>query len=135
MKTNIASILAVGCLTALLGGCKSASEPPAQTVRQACEIRTTWEHRIRTDCTRCLAMAAAPSCGECTLHEQVGRCSDPQKAKVAEPACKETDKCVRACERTDCECIDRCYAENERCERLAAAVDACTTHACDAYCR
>jgi hypothetical protein len=80
-------------------------------------------------------LSAAPSCGDCDLHAQAGRCSEQQTAKNAVPACKDTDKCVRGCDRTDCACIEGCYAQSELCEGLAAAVDTCTTRACEDDCR
>lgn len=119
----------------MLVGCGSSEPSVPKDVRKACEVRASWAHRIRTDCTNCLALSAAPACGDCDLHPQAGRCSDQQQAKDAEPSCKDTDRCVRRCDRTDCACIERCYATNNRCHDLAAAVDACTTKVCDAYCR
>lgn len=132
------ALAAFAFLSATSLGCKSDKPTPSSSggsVQKACEIRKTWEHEIRRDCTTCLIKAAVPKCGDCSAKDYDGLCSAEDAAKRAEPTCGEIHKCVYNCKIDDCECLARCYEGKEACEKLAGALDECTTKVCDVYCR
>jgi hypothetical protein len=133
-----AAVLAFVPLSATLLACKSDKKPtPTEGggTQKACEVRKTWEHAIRRDCTTCLVKAAVPKCGDCSAKDYDGMCSAEDAAKRAEPTCGEIHKCVYNCKIDDCDCLARCYEGKEACEKLAGALDECTTKVCDVYCR
>jgi hypothetical protein len=113
----------------------SASEPP-KTVREACQRRAVWNNRILKKCTQCLSLSAAPACGcKTDRKEYSGLCSEQQQARIDETACEPAYACTYKCDRNDCDCMARCYQSQERCEKLAAAVDSCVVEVCDPFCR
>jgi hypothetical protein len=132
-------VLAAAVLTAAAAfGCKTGEEAPTAAatdkMQAACEVRKGWQHAIRRDCTTCLVKAAVPKCGNCSIKEYAGLCSEEDAARRAEPTCEGIEGCVYKC-KDDCECLARCYEGKDACRALAGEVDECTTRACDSYCR
>src|SRR3954467_6806499 len=95
-----------------------ASEAPPNNgvddVLKACELRVPWQNTSSSSCVLCIASATTPRCA-CTDRDDAGKCSDQQAAKSAEPTCEGTTACVEACDRQDCACVDRCYANVSAC--------------------
>ncbi len=117
-----------------------SSEPAAphngvNDVHAACQVRASWKHDTSEKCVNCYASAPLPACG-CELFKDFGGlCADQGAARTAEPTCDPTlNGCVGACPKTDCACIDGCYAQADACRRVSAAVDGCVTDVCAQYC-
>jgi hypothetical protein len=131
--------LAVASLVfAAAPGC-SSSAPAAPTngvddVLKACEIRVPWANTSSTPCNNCIGLSTTPRC-PCTDQDYAGKCSDQTSAKNKEPTCDGTFACVDKCARTDCACIDGCYASKPACRTLASAADGCVAEICDQYCK
>lgn len=132
----------VTCLTfigSLVIGCSSGDDEPksgdgVNDVKLACELRTTW-NRSKQDCGLCEAAVIAPRCDCSELAAYSAACSDQQEAR--RKACAESvDNCVLACNRDDCACIERCYADaDDACKKASDARDGCIGEACASYCQ
>lgn len=131
---------AAGVLLALglACGCTSEDEGPkngngVNDVRLACEIRTKW-NRSNEECGLCEAGVISPRCECSELKDFSALCIDQQNAR--KQACAESvEYCISACDRSNCDCIDGCYANAEACKKAAAARDGCITDACESYCK
>ena len=123
-----------------LGACSASSEtPPASSngvndVMQACQLRVPWKNATSTACNDCVGLTVTPRC-PCSDRDYAGKCSDQQSAKNQEPTCVGVDTCINHCVRTDCTCIEACYANKDACRTRASAVDGCVVDVCDSYCR
>jgi hypothetical protein len=114
------------------GGAASAGLPEIQ---KACEHRAAWQKRIYRDCTTCLSLAAAPKCGcRADRKEYSGLCADADKARRDDKECDGVWQCSYRCKPDDCGCLAKCYEGQERCGKLAAALDTCLVKTCDAIC-
>jgi hypothetical protein len=128
-------------LTVLSIACASngGSAPPAPSgngvndVRKACEVRAAWARATEASCLTCVGLATTPKC-TCSDPAVSGKCVEQQQAKNAEPSCEGTADCTTRCARTDCACVEACYA-GKACRPLAAAVDGCAASICDGQCR
>src|SRR4051812_17084450 len=103
-------------------------------VGKACAIRAAWAHATASTCNNCLAIATSPRC-DCSDKDYAGECNGQQDAFRKELTCDGVDACVNACVRTDCTCVEACYANKAACRRLASARDGCFTEVCDSTCR
>ena len=103
-------------------------------VLKACEIRAQWTKTSASPCINCIAYSTTPRC-PCADVDYAGECSTQQAAKTNEPSCQGVDTCVNACAKTDCACVEACYANRAACKPQAAAVDGCVADVCDAECR
>lgn len=103
-------------------------------VRAACQMRSAWKSSL-PDCASCETMTQLQRC-ECSAFEAFGAaCYDQAEARRKEPTCTEdVDTCLKACVKTDCACIDGCYANKDACRRASAARDGCVAEVCDKYC-
>lgn len=134
--TATLSLLALATVTA---ACSSEEDPPrngVNDVRKACEIRAGWVRATTNECLTCQVGVKSPSCDCEEFKAFAGLCKAQEDTRVAEPSCTAaiTD-CTNKCSRTDCGCVEGCYALTEACERAAAAVDGCAAEACAEYCR
>lgn len=104
-------------------------------VRAACELRAQWKNPTASHCVTCMAAAPLEGCDCEDFRDYGGLCSSQGNARSAEASCTmELDDCVRACEKTDCTCIEGCYAGADRCKSLSAARDGCVAEICAKYC-
>lgn len=134
--------LGIGCKSSKedAAAAKSSAEVKAEkserSVRDVCELREKgWARTMHRGCTSCLAMAAAPACGDCKKKPYVGQCARLDAARRAEPSCDDVTACRHRCRQDDCDCIAKCYEGHPKCDALTAAVDACTTEICAEHCR
>ena len=103
-------------------------------VRAACQIRTTWVHNEKNQCSICAASVVAPRCDCSALTAFSGACDD--QANAAHAACPgSVNDCVANCKQDDCNCIEGCYANDAACKQAAAARDGCQAEACTQYCK
>lgn len=103
-------------------------------VRKACEVRKTWEHTVRKECSTCKAKSTTPKCTSCGAKPYSGVCAEEAKAQRAEASCDNIENCLYKCQH-DCDCIDKCYEGKAACEKLAGVVDACVNKACEESCK
>lgn len=131
-------------LLLLLPLASCADDEPAPTtlrtgvndVRAACELRAAWTKPLSPDCTVCTTAVLLPPCS-CELVRDFGAaCYDQAVARRAEPSCTDAvDKCVDACPRDGCGCIEGCYAQAAACRAATAARDGCVAEVCARYCQ
>jgi hypothetical protein len=134
-KHIVVSLLGLAALAA----CAPKEDEPrngVNDVRASCTIRTTWANASRDKCVNCLASAAAPAC-ECeTFKEFAGQCYSQDQARLAEPSCTTPVKdCAHNCPKSDCGCVEACYASAEACKRATAATEGCVTDVCAPHCK
>lgn len=123
-------------VAAACGSDPEAAPVGVNDVRKACEIRTTWQRLDSLDCSECFGIASAQKCDCPNLQrDYAGKCASHRDAKLAEPACEGVDACVNACPKTDCGCVEGCYAGKDACRPIGNAMDGCLAEVCDAYCR
>ena len=138
-------LLSRACLVSLVAltaqvACATDSEPERNNgvddVRRACEVRATWKRGATETCINCLSAAPLAKC-DCELFKEFGGLCELQEAeRHAEPTCTSVlDDCTRTCAKTDCNCLDGCYAQASRCKQLAAARDGCVAEVCAPYCQ
>ena len=126
--------------TIALVACAKDSEPDrndgVNDVRKACEVRKAWTKAGSEKCINCMAAAPAPAC-DCESFKEFGALCELQEAeRKAEVSCTSAlDDCTRICVKSDCACIEGCYAQASRCKQLAGARDGCVANACAAYCQ
>lgn len=119
--------------------CAAKGEPldnGVNDVKAACALRAAWKNPNAEKCINCLASATAPTC-ECeAFKEFAGLCHTQNDERLAEPSCTTavTD-CAHLCPKSDCTCIDNCYASADACKRAAAATDGCVADVCAKYCQ
>lgn len=123
---------------ALLPACDGeASSTPVgvDDVRKACELRATWKTPTGEACITCMTSAPLPTCGCPEYDAFAGKCLEREDAVKAEPTCtSDVNVCVKTCSVTDCDCIDRCYAQAEACRRVAGGRDGCVAEICAQHC-
>ncbi len=122
----------------LVASCASEDDGPKGTngvndVKRACEIRTTWV-REGNECSLCEAGAISPRC-DCTTLASFGAACIDQQNTLRQACGVEKDNCVAKCDRTDCGCIEACYADNAACKSAAAARDGCVAEVCGPHCK
>ncbi len=125
-------------LTALVA-CATDSEPDRNNgvndVRKACEVRATWKRGATETCINCMAAAPSPKCDCESFKEFGGLCEIQEAERHAEPTCTSPlEDCTHTCAKTDCNCLEGCYAQAARCKQLAGARDGCVTAVCAQYC-
>ncbi len=105
-------------------------------LRKACETRQTWSRAKSVQCLECMATAPLPAC-DCTVKQAyVGRCAQQLKLKLATPDCDNLlGRCANACNQSDCNCLESCYASREVCKARVAALDGCVAEVCESTCR
>lgn len=101
-------------------------------VRAACELRAAW-NRANKDCSICEAAVISPRC-ECEQLAAFSAACFDQETSRGDRCAEEVDRCVHACDRTDCRCIEACYAQADACKTAADARDGCIAEACAEYC-
>lgn len=126
--SGLAMVLALGC-----GDDRPKSGNGVNDVRAACEIRANW-NRTDNDCSLCESAVTVPACDCEALAAFAGACLDQQNARQ-DVCAADLDKCVFGCDRTDCNCIEGCYAEGDACKRASAARDGCVAEACAPHCK
>lgn len=105
-------------------------------IRAACELRaTSWAHGQADECIKCMVGSKLEACDCEEFRDFAGKCRSQEVARLAEPSCTTDVKaCAGACAKTDCGCLDGCYAAAEACKRVVAATDGCATQVCTPYC-
>jgi hypothetical protein len=127
----------VGVATALGGAaCGEDDKPQASNgvndVRKACDLRATW-NRTGTQCSVCESAAVSPRCECSELAAFSATCIE--QADARKPLCNASiEECVNTCLR-DCDCIEKCYANDAACKSASAARDGCVTEACGPHCK
>jgi hypothetical protein len=127
-------------LTAAAAGCSSDDDPSAapdngvDDVRQACEIRLSWQGSTSSRCSYCLAAAANPPCACTEAKVFAGKCETQQTVRSKESSCAGVEECRFACSPSDCGCLDACYAQKDACRSATAALDGCVAKACAEEC-
>lgn len=126
-------------MAAALVACAS-DDPEARSgvndVRKACEIRTAWTQATSKKCLDCQAGVQGPACDCAEFKEFAGLCQTHEDARRAEPSCTDEQRlCTEACARTDCGCVEGCYAKVEQCKRVIAARDGCIADVCTNACQ
>jgi hypothetical protein len=104
-------------------------------VKQACQIRAAWS-RSGENCSICEAAVVSPQCDCEALKDFTAACMD--QAEARKTACGDTlpfDTCVNTCQKPDCDCVERCYANQEACKRASDARDGCIAAACESFCK
>lgn len=130
------SFILVGMLgVAACSPSKSAPNNGVDDVKVACEIRAAWTKPNAEKCVNCLAGAGQPACNCELFKEFAGKCHDQNAARLANPGCTPPADCTYKCAKSDCACIDACFAASQECRRLASATDGCVTDVCGAYCK
>ena len=138
---RVSSFLVIlGILLGAVAACAPDHEPPVNNgvddVRHACEIRASWLHAEAVKCVNCVAAAPSPACDCEAFKEFGGLCKNQEDARRAEPSCNDAnDLCSRTCAKTDCACVEGCYAQAEACKRVIAARDGCVADVCTQYCK
>ncbi len=100
----------------------------------ACRIGVPWV-RTRDECSACIAAAPAARCDCPEFKAYSAACEEQAAARRNEPSCTyEIETCALGCG-TDCDCVDRCYANAPGCRRAASARDGCVAEVCDKYCK
>jgi hypothetical protein len=134
-------LLAAALFFGLVPACSPSKSAPApdngvNDVRQACEIRNTWTMRGVMRCTDCLAAAPLASCNCEQFKDFAGLCLEQGDARRADPSCTvDLDNCANLCAKTDCACIEACYASSVSCKQHTAARDGCVVDVCSQYCK
>jgi hypothetical protein len=117
------------------------SDPPppdngVNDVHQACEIRNTWTKRGDLRCSSCITAAPEPTCNCEQFKDFAALCLTQGDARRADPQCTiDLDNCVNLCDKTNCDCIDGCYAAAPSCKTHDAARDGCVADVCAQYCK
>jgi hypothetical protein len=133
----LASVLLVATT---LVACSSDDAPAARNgvndVRKACEIRTTWTKPTSSECIACQAAAQTAACDCVEFKEWGGLCQSQEDARRAEPTCTDDLRvCTTVCAKTDCGCVEACYAKAEQCKKIIAARDGCVADVCTKPCQ
>jgi hypothetical protein len=126
------------CVGLLVIACKKEDEEPTNNgvndVRKACEIRAAWINPSAEKCGLCLAAAPRPACGCESFVGFDGACEKQGELRKNEPSCTEAvDRCAIDC-KTDCPCVEACYANAAECKRRSAMRDGCVAEVCSKYC-
>lgn len=123
----------------VVAACSSKDDAPLNNgvndVKKACEVRAAWAHPSAEKCINCITAAPAPAC-DCEQFKEFGAlCQKQEDTRKAEASCTAAiDDCTRACAKSDCACVESCYAQAPSCKSLAAARDGCVADACTKYC-
>lgn len=137
LRTSSVPLACTAATIALLACGKSEKTDVAAVapggVHKACEVRRSWQHAIRKDCSDCRARSTTPKCTSCNVKPYSGVCAEEAKAQRAEPQCENIENCIFRC-KGDCDCVDKCYEGKAACEKLSGVVDACVNKACEASC-
>lgn len=127
--------LAVAASLSACGGDSKADPVGVNDVRQACEVRRSWAKPTDDKCISCQAAAPTVECSCPDYKDFAGKCQQATDAMKAEPTCtSQIEVCVKTCSVTDCDCIDRCYAQAATCKRAAGSRDGCVAEICAQYC-
>jgi hypothetical protein len=136
----VASLVCFGLsAVTVVGACSPNHDSPLRNgvndVKKACEVRAAWAHPGAEKCINCITAAPAPAC-DCEQFKEFGAlCQKQEETRHAEASCTSAiDDCTRACAKTDCACVDNCYAQAPSCKSLAAARDGCVADVCAPYC-
>ena len=116
------------------------NDPPPDNgvndVRQACQIRNTWTMRGAQRCSDCINAAPNVSCNCEQFKDFAALCLTQGEARRADPQCTiDLDNCVNLCDKTNCDCIEGCYANAPSCKQHDAARDGCVADVCAQYCK
>ena len=134
-------VLALGLMGGLVPACSpTKNDPPPDNgvndVRKACEIRTTWTMRGVQRCSDCINAAPNVSCNCEEFKDFAALCLTQGDARRADPQCTaDVDNCVNLCDKTNCDCIEGCYANAPSCKQHDAARDGCVADVCAQYCK
>ncbi len=112
----------------------AAPDNGVNDVRQACEIRLSWQGATSSRCTYCLAAAANPPCACSEAKGYAAKCETQQRARSKEASCAGVEECRFACSPSDCNCLDACYAQKDACRAATAALDGCVAKVCAEQC-
>jgi hypothetical protein len=131
-------VASVASVVALLA-CSDDGPPPRNGVNdvfKACQIRAAWTKPTAENCLNCVAAAPSPKCNCESFKEFGGICLDQENGRRSEPSCNDAnDTCSRTCPKTDCACIENCYAQAPACKQVIAARDGCIADVCTQYCQ
>lgn len=124
----------------VLGCSPTKSDPPPDNgvndVRKACDIRNTWTNRGAQRCSDCIFTAPEPTCSCEQFKDFAALCLEQGNARRADPGCTvDLDNCVNLCDKTNCDCIEACYAPSASCKQHDGARDGCVVDVCTQYCK
>ena len=134
------NVLVAVIFASVLAGCpQDKADPPnngVDDVKQACEIRAAWTKYTDRVCINCMSAAPSAACDCPDFKAFGGKCQAQNDTRRAQPQCTDAiANCARACPRTDCACVDACYANAPDCKTAEAAVDGCVADVCAQYCQ
>jgi hypothetical protein len=132
------------CLLLLLlaEACSSGASVPAPAnggngvddVEKACLASSRWQATTTSACILCRVSAPLAACS-CDPNPDRGACLTQAQAVAAEADCSMAiTTCIDDC-RTDCGCVDGCYAGHAACKSAAAARDGCVVAVCETECK
>ncbi len=106
------------------------------SIKQSCDYREAWKHKIRKACTSCVSLAKAPACGcKTDRKEYSGKCASFENKRLAsKDTCEELWQCAFKCKPGDCDCEQSCLAPKPECAKLWLDVDLCVIDVCETYC-
>jgi hypothetical protein len=126
-----------GAALVALTACSSKEDPPRNGVDdivKACQLRAAWKNPTAEDCVNCVAAAPSPECACEDFKDFAGLCKVQDDARRAEASCTSAmEDCARAC-KTDCACMEACYAQAPACKRIIDGRDGCVVDVCTPYC-
>ena len=141
LSSVVTGALALAMLCGLVPACSSSKDDPpldngVNDVHKACDIRNTWTMRGAQKCLYCMSAAPDVSCNCELFKDFAALCVTQGDARRADPQCTVAlDDCVNNCDKTNCDCIDACYANAPSCKQHDAARDGCVADVCAQYCK
>lgn len=127
-------VVAVVSLVGVVAAACDGENNGVDDVKGACEIRVTWKRLNTESCVTCISAAPSVSCECPEFKDFAGKCEPQGAARRNEPSCTVAiDECVNNC-KTDCACVDACYARDPGCRRVTSARDGCVAEVCAPYC-
>lgn len=141
MRFFLLVLAGLGLVCGLVPACSPATNDPppdngVNDVHKACELRATWTRTGGLQCTNCIAAAPLPDCQCEAFKGFAALCVAQGDARKADPQCTGAlDDCVNACDRSNCDCIEACYATAPSCKQHDAARDGCVADVCAQYCQ
>jgi len=139
MTRGLVATLSVLVLIAACGGSDDSTTPKTgngvNDLVQACQIRTTWIRGNGNDCSLCETGAIGAHCDCEALKAFSGACLDQEDARKG--VCPQSvDDCVDKCDRTNCTCVEGCYAGvDPACKKATDARDGCIAATCTDHCK
>ncbi len=123
--------------------CSSKDDDPPRNgvndVLKACQIRAAWTRATSQKCLNCVAAAPSPACDCDDFKEFASLCKSQDDARRSDPSCTDAmELCSRSCamnNRSDCACVEKCYAQSDTCKRVIAARDGCVADVCSPFCQ